>query len=80
MTQSNQMVKSAADKHVKAEKILTLTEELHDMTAKRKSVAAAFTTRIKEIKQDIADVLKDEQTAGEIVAGVSDVHDLEVIK
>jgi len=64
----------------KADRILTLTEELHDLQNKRKSVAAAFTTRIKEVKQDILDVLNDEQTAEEIVKNVHNEHDLEVIK
>lgn len=63
----------------KAGRILDLTEELHDLKAKRKSIAAAFTSRIKEVQQDILDVLNGEQTAGEIVKAV-DIHDLEVIK
>jgi hypothetical protein len=75
MTQLNKQV----DKNVKAQKILELTTELHDLQAKRKSVAAAFTIRIKEIRQDILDVLNDEQTAKEIVENVHTEHDLKVI-
>lgn len=68
------------DKQVKAARILELTLELRDMQAKRKSVASAFTTRIKEIKQDIIDVLNDEDTADEIVKNVHTEHDLEIVR
>lgn len=77
---TNTKIDLAVKTREKADKILNLTEELHDLQAKRKSVAAAFTTRIKEVKQDISDVLNDEQTADEIVKNVHVEHDLEIVK
>ena len=47
----------------KAARILELNLELRDLQSKRKSVAGAFTTRIKEVKQDILDIVFDQQTA-----------------
>jgi predicted transcriptional regulator len=64
----------------KAARILELNIELRDLQSKRKSVAGAFTTRIKEVKQDIQDILNDEDTAKEIVAGVHDIHDLKLVE
>ena len=64
----------------KAARILELNIELRDLQSKRKSVAGAFTSRIKEIRQDIADILDDQDTAKEIVAGVHDIHDLKIVE
>lgn len=79
MTQYN-MKNEKQDKSVKAARILELTQELQDLQIKRKAVAGAFTSRIKEVKQDIHDVLNDEDTAKEIVENIHTEHDLEIVK
>ena len=79
MTQYN-MKNEKQDKSVKAARILELTQELQDLQIKRKAVAGAFTARIKEVKQDIHDVLNDEDTAKEIVENIHTEHDLEIVK
>jgi len=79
MTQMKENTKQA-DQQIKAAKILELNLELQDLQAKRKAVAGAFTSRIKEVKQDISDILNDKDTAEEIVTNVVTEHDLQIIK
>lgn len=78
MIQTMQKNNTKEQQAEKAARILELNIELRDLQNKRKSVAGAFTTRIKEVKQDIQDILNDEDTAKEIVAGVHDIHDLKI--
>lgn len=78
MKQNNENNKE--NQQVKAARILELTEELQDLQIKRKAVAGAFTSRIKEVKQDIHDVLNNVQTADEIVENIHTEHDLEIVK
>lgn len=67
------------NQQIKASRILELNLELRDLQSKRKSVASAFTSRIKEVKQNILDILNNDQTAEEIVDNVHDFHDIKVI-
>ena len=71
-----QPVGTLAETQDKALKVLRLSEELEEITKKSKAISTAFNGEKKRIRKEIQDVLNDEQTEGEILKDIQDVHDI----